>query len=149
MILGEEKPQPFIPLDIDRQLDGKLVTNNNTSFSPPNGRLSTPVNYLSNNVTGILPQLVHQQQQQQQQNPALTVLPVMTTAATTFAFDAGIHQGHPSAQVNEWNPNMKVKFFHQLKKCFLIIFDEMKFSFLVILEYRIINVYNFPSFTVS
>ncbi|CAF4940022.1 unnamed protein product, partial [Rotaria socialis] len=28
---GEEKPQSFITLDIDRQIDGKLITANHTS----------------------------------------------------------------------------------------------------------------------
>ncbi len=79
--LGEEKPQSFIPLDIDKQADGKLIIGNHINFSPPNGRLPMPV------PLHLAPQ----------QPPG-------------FVPDGGVYQGQPLiTQSNDWNPNTKVK----------------------------------------
>ncbi|CAF4368002.1 unnamed protein product, partial [Adineta steineri] len=45
---GEDKPQTYIPLDIDRQSDGKLVTSTPINVGVPNGRLPVPSNFVPN-----------------------------------------------------------------------------------------------------
>lgn len=88
---GEEKPQPFILLDIDRQMDGKLIISNHISVSPPNGRLPMPSNHVPN---PSIPLPSHLSQRQPQ----------------AFMLDGGVYQGQPLiTQSNEWNANIKVK----------------------------------------
>jgi hypothetical protein len=87
---GEEKPQPFITLDIDRQVDGKLITSNHISVSPPNGRLPMLPNYLPNNLAP-LPSHISQSHSN-------------AIALPTFALDGGVYQGGQPSQL----PNTKV-----------------------------------------
>jgi hypothetical protein len=94
-IVGEEKPQPFIPLDLDRQVDGKIVSNHHISTSPPNGRLPTSSNSLPNS---ILPMPSHLIQPHS----------LATNTSPTISLDGGVYQGQSPVQVNEWNPNAKV-----------------------------------------
>ncbi|CAF2082672.1 unnamed protein product [Rotaria magnacalcarata] len=83
---GEEKPQAFITLDIDRQIDGKLIIANHTSTSPPDGRLPT---------SRTLPPHLSQQQQNQEVSPA-------------FIIDGGVYQGQSTlTQPADWNPKRK------------------------------------------
>jgi hypothetical protein len=97
LFLGEEKPQPFIVLDIDRQVDGKIVTSNHiSSASPPNGRLPMSTNYPSNNS---LPMPSHLSQH----------LPSTIISPSPYALDGGVYQGHTPTQTNDWKPNTKVK----------------------------------------
>jgi hypothetical protein len=98
-VLGEEKPQPFITLDIDRQVDGKLVTSNQLNMNAPNGRLPMSSNYPG---TGLLPLPSYLSQPQLQPN-AISSLPML---------DGGVYQGHSqmptatlAAQSNNWNSN--------------------------------------------
>lgn len=101
--LGEEKPQPFIVLDIDRQVEGKLVTNNQMPIGSPNGRLPMSSNYQPN---ATLPMPLYLSQTQPNHHP---------TSSTPFLLDGGVYQGQapttsqPQTQVNQWNPNSKVK----------------------------------------
>lgn len=78
---GEEKPQPFIPLDIDKQGDGSMNISNHINLSPPNGRLPMSVSgQLSSPESG------------------------------NFHLDGGVYQGQPmSAQSSDWNTNTKVR----------------------------------------
>ncbi|CAF0883691.1 unnamed protein product [Rotaria sp. Silwood1] len=113
---GEEKPHPFIPLDIDRQVDGKLVTSNHINMSSPNGRLPMSLNYTSNTSMPLpLPFSQHQ------------INPVTSPA---FALDGGVYQGQSvPTKSDNWNPNTKVigqplpiqqqqrpDYYHQLNK---------------------------------
>ncbi|CAF3438668.1 unnamed protein product [Rotaria socialis] len=91
---GEEKPQPYIPLDIDRQIDGKLLPNNHINVSPPNGRLPMSSNYLPNSSTP-LPSHISQSHQN------------TSTATSPFALDGGVYQGQSQNQSNNWNTNPK------------------------------------------
>ena len=75
--LGEERPQPFIILDLDRQVDGKLVISNHISVSPPNGRLPVSSNYYPNNLSPL---------------PSHIAQPT-PTAVPTYALDGGVYQG--------------------------------------------------------
>jgi hypothetical protein len=97
--LGEEKPQPFISLDIDRQVDGKVVISNHININPPNGRLPMSLNYVPNTSMPLPPHL-----SQHQQN----LLP-----SSPLTLDGGVYQGQqpPPMQSNEWNPNTRVKCF--------------------------------------
>ncbi len=85
-LLGEEKPQPFITLDIDRQVDGKFITSNHINVSPPNGRLPISLNYPPNNLTP-LPSHLSQPH------------PSTVTSLSPFALDGGVYQGHPPTQL--------------------------------------------------
>ena len=96
VFLGEEKPQPFIPLDIDRHVEGKPVISNHTNMSPPNGRLPTSPNYLPNSSMPLPSHLTHPYSQ-----------PI--TTSPPLALDGGVYQGQPpSNQPTEWNPTSKV-----------------------------------------
>ena len=98
---GEEKPHPYIPLDLDRQADGKAATttmSNHIGISPPNGRLPTSSNYLPNSS---IPLTSHLSQR----------LPHAMTTAPPFTLDGGVYQGHAPSHANEWNPNTKVECF--------------------------------------
>jgi len=77
--LGEEKPQPFIPLDLDKQVDGRLVVGNHTSFSPPNGRLPMSSPPLSSHVP------------QSQSN-------LIGSPSIPLTLDGGVYQGQPPTQ---------------------------------------------------
>ncbi|CAF0883916.1 unnamed protein product [Rotaria sordida] len=77
---GLEKPQPFIPLDIDRQIDGKLVTSNHINISPP--KVPLPL-HLSQHKTN-------------------------SVASPAFILDGGVYQGQPtSTKSDNWNLNTK------------------------------------------
>ncbi|CAF2583482.1 unnamed protein product [Rotaria sp. Silwood2] len=91
---GEEKPQPFISLDIDRQIDGKPLPSNHINVSPPNGRLPMSSNYLPNSS---IPLPLHISQSH----------PITATASPSFPLDGGVYQGQPPTQANNWNPNTK------------------------------------------
>ncbi|UJR28466.1 hypothetical protein I4U23_009705 [Adineta vaga] len=93
---GEEKPQPFIPLDLDRHVDGRIVTSNHISISPPNGRLPTPISYLSNSSIPPPSQIT-------QLHP--TSVPTMPSP---FALDGGVYQGQSLAQQPNWNSNTRL-----------------------------------------
>ncbi len=97
-LLGEEKPQPFIPLDIDRQVDGKVVPSNHISVSPPNGRLPMSSNYLLNNSTP-LPLNISQSH------------PNAIPSSPPFALDGGVYQGQSQIQRNTWNTSANVNLF--------------------------------------
>jgi hypothetical protein len=84
LLSGEEKPQPFILLDIDRQVDGKLISSNHISVSPPNGRLPMSSNYLPNNLVP-LPSHISQSHSN-------------AIALPTFALDGGVYQGGSGPQ---------------------------------------------------
>lgn len=101
-LLGEEKPQPYIPLDIDRQVEGKLVTSNHVSVSPPNGRLPMSASYLPNN-SNLLPSHISQS------HPNTT-----TSSPLLLSLDGGVYQGHSQTQ-----PNTKVNFFFFWKEFLL------------------------------
>ncbi|CAF0751144.1 unnamed protein product [Adineta steineri] len=92
---GEEKPQPFIILDIDKQVDGKIVSSNHISISPPNGRLPIPTNYLPNSSIP-LPSHISQSH------------PTSVTTNPPFSLDGGVYQGQPPSQSNNWNANTRV-----------------------------------------
>ncbi|CAF3578137.1 unnamed protein product [Rotaria sp. Silwood1] len=92
---GEEKPQPFIPLDIDRQIDAKLLPSNHINISPPNGRLPISSNYLPNSSIP-LPSHISQPH------------PITATTSSSFPLDGGVYQGQPPTQSNTWNPNTKI-----------------------------------------
>ncbi|CAF1092159.1 unnamed protein product [Adineta ricciae] len=92
---GEEKPQAFIPLDLDRQLDGRVVTSNHINISPPNGRLPASLNYLSNSS---IP-------------PPSHITPLHPTSVSTmspFSLDGGVYQGQPPTQPTNWNANTRL-----------------------------------------
>ena len=101
--LGEEKPYPFISLDIDRQVEGKVVTTNNMNIGAPNSRIPISSNYQG---TGLLPL------------PSFLSQAQTNTTATlpTFILDGGVYQGQPpsssqsvqASQNNTWNSNQKV-----------------------------------------
>ena len=108
-LLGEEKPQPFISLDIDKQVDGKVVTSNHISGAP-NGRLPLSSNYQA---PGLLPLPSYLSAAQ----------PNTHSASSGLLLDGGVYQGQgpsslpPSssspaatttAQANDWNSNQKV-----------------------------------------
>ena len=89
---GEEKPQAFIPLDIDRQVDGKLVITNHINIGPPNGRLPMPSNFSP--------------------DTSMSLPPHQTNSIASYKLDGGVYQGQPpSRQPNDWNQNTKVKLF--------------------------------------
>jgi len=97
---GEEKPQPFIPLDIDRHVEGKtVVISNHTNMSPPNGRLPTSSNYLPNSSMPLSSHLSHP-------------YPQPITTAPPSDLDGGVYQGQSVAatsnKTNEWNPTNKI-----------------------------------------
>ncbi|CAF0784947.1 unnamed protein product [Rotaria sordida] len=91
---GEEKPQPFISLDIDRQIDGKSLPNNHINISPPNGRLQTPSNYPPNRPIP-LPSHIPQSH------------PSTTTTPSSLPLDGGVYQGLPPTQSTNRNANTK------------------------------------------
>lgn len=101
-VTGEEKPQPFIPLDIDRHVEGKTVISNHTNMSPPNGRLPTSSNYLPNSSMPLPSHLSHPYSQ-----------PI--TTAPPSDLDGGVYQGQSVAatsnKTHEWNPTNKVNDF--------------------------------------
>jgi hypothetical protein len=97
-LLGEDKPQPYIVLDIDRQVDGKLVTSNHITVSPPNGRLPMSSNYPPNNS---LPLLTHTSQ------PHPNAIPL----SAPHSLDGGVYQGQQPPQSSNWIPNTKVNLF--------------------------------------
>ncbi len=101
-MLGEEKPQPFIPLDIDRQGDAKLGLINHPSLSPPNGRLPMPGNHIS---PPSMPLPIHQLVPQP--NPLTT---------PDYTLDGGVYQGHgPTTLAKDWNAKVKVNLFFDSK----------------------------------
>ena len=98
--LGEEKPQLFIPLDIDRQIDGKLLpTSNHIDLSTSNGRLPISPNYLPNSSISLPPN-------RSQSHPN-----AMTTSSL-HVLDGGVYQGQTSTQANHWNANAMVVLFN-------------------------------------
>jgi hypothetical protein len=99
-LLGEEKPQPFIPLDIDRQVDGKYVISNHVSVSPPNGRLPISSNYPPNNSIP-LPSHISQS------HPNT----ITSSPPPQFVLDGGVYQGHSQTQPANWQANKKVNLF--------------------------------------
>lgn len=82
ILSGEEKPQPFIPLDIDKQGDGSMNISNHINLSPPNGRLPMSV---SGQLT--------------------------SPESANFLLDGGVYQGQPmTVQSNDWNAKVENSF---------------------------------------
>jgi hypothetical protein len=97
---GEEKPQSFIQLDIDRQGDGKLAIGNHITVNPPNGRIPMPSNHVPN-ISMPIPSHLPQHQ------------------PPTYMLDGGVYQGQPSTtQSNDWNTNSRVKDYFFLRNLF-------------------------------
>ena len=108
-LLGEEKPQPFISLDIDKHVEGKVVSSNHITGGAPNGRLPPSSNYSAH---GLLPSPSYLSSAQ----------PNTHSSATGLLLDGGVYQGQapstlpPSSsstatttnQANDWNSNQKV-----------------------------------------
>lgn len=91
----------FIPLDIDRQMDGKLITTNHVTTGLPNGRIPIPSNFTPHTAM-ILPPHVSQQNQN---NPI---------TSSNFTLDGGVYQGQPptaTKTMHDVNSNVKVKLF--------------------------------------
>jgi hypothetical protein len=87
--LGEDKPQPFIPLDIDRQVDGKIAISNHVNISSPNGRLPMSSNYVPN---------------------TSMPLPLHLSQHKLNTPDGGVYHGQPPPnQTNQWALNSNVK----------------------------------------
>ncbi len=101
-LLGEDKPQTFIPLDIDRQVDGKLIIGNHINVSPPNGRLPVTPNHIPHPSMPVPPHLSPHQS---------------SPATPPLILDGGVYQGQPpTTQASDWNANTKVKGFIFHKK---------------------------------
>ncbi|CAF0840852.1 unnamed protein product [Adineta ricciae] len=95
---GEDKPQVFIPLDIDRQTDGKLITINHVDTGLPNGRIPIPSNFIPHTTPILPPHVSHQNQN----NPI---------TSSNFTLDGGVYQGQlPTAAkpVHDVNSNIKM-----------------------------------------
>ncbi len=98
---GLDKPQAFIPLDIDRQVDGKLIIGNHINVNPPNGRLPMAANHVPNTS---IPLPSHPSQHQ------------LNPVTPAFMLDGGVYQGQPpTTQLNDWNLNTKVKGFFLIR----------------------------------
>ena len=95
MSLGEEKPQPFISLDIDQQIDGQLAPNSHVNFSPPDSHLPMLSNYLPHSSMSSPSQI--------------SQFHANTITTSPFALDGGVYQGQTSMQSNNWNSNPIVK----------------------------------------
>lgn len=109
--LGEEKPQPFITLDIDRQVDGKLVVSNHVPLSPPNGRLPISAAYPQNKLTPLPTQIPPSQPTALGPSPPL------------HALDGGVYQGgHPPPAPTQ--PTTKVDRFACENSFLKICLDE-------------------------
>jgi hypothetical protein len=88
-------------------VDGKVVTSNHISISPPNGRLPPmPSNYPQNTSTP-LPSHISQPH------------PNSITPIPPYTLDGGVYQGQPPTQPNHWNANTRVNSF---------IFEKIYFS---------------------
>lgn len=93
---GEDKPHVFIPLDIDRPADGKLMGNHHIMPGLPNGRLPVPGNLIPH-ASVVLPPQISQHSQPH------------TTASVPFMLDGGVYQGQPPAKpANEASTTAKV-----------------------------------------
>lgn len=107
--LGEDKPQIFIPLDIDRQMDGKLISNNHIVNGPPNGRLPMPSNFTPHTTMALSPHLSQQQQQQPQ--------PTNPVTSSNYMLDGGVYQGQaPAKPLHDINSTTKVNLFSLINK---------------------------------
>ena len=102
---GEEKPQPFIPLDIDKQGDGPMNIGNHINLSPPNGRLPM-------SVSGQL----------------------SSPESANFHLDGGVYQGQPmTPQSNDWNTNTKVRRI-STRKLISNILEKLSDDFFTIID---------------
>jgi hypothetical protein len=98
LTIGEEKPQPYIPLDLDRHVEGKLVASNHVSVGAPNGRLPISSSYAPHNS---MPLPTYSSRQH----------PHAMAASPPCILDGGVYQGYQPTQSNDCNPNAKVQSF--------------------------------------